>query len=60
MAKKRSIFLAIAVLCGFTPWFSWLNYVFLAKTDHPHKFVSILELKLTCKCYTNALSLRYK
>ena len=22
MAKKRMIFLAIAVLCGFTPWFS--------------------------------------
>ncbi len=40
MAKKRITFLAIAVLCGFTPWFSlphkalmamtWLNYVFLA------------------------------
>lgn len=29
MAKKRMIFLAIAVLCGFTPWFSWLNYVLL-------------------------------
>lgn len=40
MAKKRITFLAIAVLYGFTPWFSlphkaltaitWLNYVFLA------------------------------
>lgn len=29
MAEKRIIFLAIAILCGFTPWFSWLNYVFL-------------------------------
>lgn len=25
MAKKRIIFLAIAVLCGFTPWFSLLK-----------------------------------
>lgn len=25
MAKKRIIFLAIAVLCGFTPWISWLK-----------------------------------
>ena len=25
MTKKRMIFLAIAVLYGFTPWFSWLR-----------------------------------
>lgn len=31
MAKKIFIFLAIAVLSRFTPWFSWLNSVFLAK-----------------------------
>lgn len=31
MAKKRIIFLAIAVLCSFTPWFSWLNYFFFVK-----------------------------
>lgn len=29
MAKKRIVFLAIAVLCGFTPWFSWLKPLFL-------------------------------
>ena len=28
MAKKGIIFLAIAVLCGFTPWFYWLNHIF--------------------------------
>lgn len=32
MAKKIIIFLAIAVLYGFTPWFSWL------KSDYPQKF----------------------
>lgn len=25
MAKKRIVFLAIAVLCGFTPWLSLLK-----------------------------------
>lgn len=29
MAKKRIIFLAIAVLYDFTPWFSWLKSLFL-------------------------------
>ena len=51
MAKKRIIFLAIAVLCGFTPWFSlphkapkamtWLTHVFLTS------FSDILGQNLT-------------
>lgn len=30
MDKQNIICLAIGVLFGFTPWFSWLNYVFMA------------------------------
>ncbi len=29
MVKQNIICLAIGVLCGFTPWFSWLNSDFL-------------------------------
>lgn len=37
MAKKNFIFLAIAVLSRFTPWFSWLNSITFAEVCEYHE-----------------------